>query len=404
VVAAAALALTSTVGATASTRASPVFGHTASLRLTASPTHTLMDEPVDIRVTGASAGELVTLEAASRDRANTRWRSSMTLRANRAGVAATHSDMRLFWSMRPTKRSAVPISFAFSRGDMAFHLRASIRGKLAASTTIFRRIEARDLVAQDLSLARDGLVGTFYAPSSPRALAPGVLQIGGSIGGHNVMPAALLASHGYPSLSIAYFKEPGLPGTLKDIPLEYFAKALTWLAGQPGVDARRLVVVGVSRGAEAALLLGATFPDLVHGVVSCTGSSEVLGAFPGPGAAWTLRGKPVPPRPLMVEKVAGPVLAFGGGKDAIWPSAQAVRELVSRARSYGRRDVVGRVYPNAGHGIGCIVPNVPLVDALRIGPSTYIALGGTPASNEQAAARSWPHVSRFLSTLPGGGQ
>jgi dienelactone hydrolase len=399
VVAAAALALALTVGATASRRTPGVLDHTASLRLTASPPHTLVDEPVDIRVTGARPGELVTLGAATRDRARTRWRSSMTLRANRAGVVDTHSDMKLFWSMRPMKRSPVPTFFAFSRGDMAFHLRASLKGRRAASTVISRRIEARDLVARDLSLARDGFVGTYFAPSSPRAPAPGVLQIGGSIGGHNVWPAALLASHGYPSLSIAYFNEPGLPGTLKDIPLEYFATALTWLAAQPGVDARRLVVVGISRGAEAALLLGAAFPNLVHGVISCTGSSEVLPAFPGPGAAWTLRGKPVPPGPLMVEKVVGPVLAFGAGKDAIWPSAQAVRAILSRARSYGRRDVVGRIYPNAGHGIGCVVPNVPRVDALPVGPSTYIAIGGTPTSNAQAATRAWPLVLRFLSAL-----
>jgi dienelactone hydrolase len=400
VVAAAALALASTVWATASPRAPGARGETASLRLTATPTHTLVDEPVEIRLTGARAGELVTLEAATRDRAGTRWRSSVTLRANRAGVVDTHSHMRLFWSMRPPRGSAVPTFFAFSRGDMAFRLRASLEGKRTASTTIFRRVEARDLVKQDLSLAREGFVGTYYAPPSTPASAPAVLQIGGSIGGHGEFPAVLLASHGYPSLSVAYFKEPGLPGTLKDIPLEYFAEALTWLAAQPGVDARRLVVLGISRGAEAALLLGATFPNLVHGVVSCTGSSEVLGAFPGPGAAWTLRGKPVPPGPLMVEKVGGPVLAFGGGKDAIGPSAQAVRAIVSRARSHGRRDVVGRVYPQAGHGIGCIVPNVPLANAVRIGPSTYVATGGTPSSNEQAAARSWPLVPKFLSNLP----
>jgi hypothetical protein len=29
---------------------------------------------------------------------------------------------------------------------------------------------------------------------------------------------------------LAYFGEPGIPATEQDIPLEYFAKALRWLA------------------------------------------------------------------------------------------------------------------------------------------------------------------------------
>jgi dienelactone hydrolase len=210
----------------------------------------------------------------------------------------------------------------------------------------------------------------------------------------------VLASHGYPTLSLAYFGEPGLPQTLKNIPLEYFANALRWLAAQPGVDPKRVVVVGVSRGGEAALLLGATFPALVHGVVACTTSAEVLPAYPGPGDAWTIGGRPVPLGPIPVERIAGPVLVTGGGRDAVIRSALAVQEIVRRARDHGRRDVVGRIYPRAGHGIGCLLPNVPLPGQIQVGPSTYIATGGTPAADERAAAKSWPLLLRFLSTLP----
>jgi hypothetical protein len=32
--------------------------------------------------------------------------------------------------------------------------------------------------------------------------------------------AALLASHGYPALTLGHFAAPGLPATLRDIPLE----------------------------------------------------------------------------------------------------------------------------------------------------------------------------------------
>jgi pimeloyl-ACP methyl ester carboxylesterase len=101
---------------------------------------------------------------------------------------------------------------------------------------------------------------------------------GGSEGGQSgpvIVGAALLAAHGYPALSLAYFHEPGLPDSLTNIPLEYFARALRLLRSQPGVDLDHVLVQEASRGGEAALLLGATFPDLVNGVVAGAPGSRV---------------------------------------------------------------------------------------------------------------------------------
>ena len=101
------------------------------------------------------------------------------------------------------------------------------------------------------------------------------------------MAAALLAARGYPSLALAYFKAPGLPQTLRDIPLEYFTSALEVLRAQPGVDPDHVLVAGDSRGGEAALLLGAHFPQLVNGVIAGVPSSVVHpgGADPRPDPA-----------------------------------------------------------------------------------------------------------------------
>jgi dienelactone hydrolase len=273
-------------------------------------------------------------------------------------------------------------------------IRVLIDGKPVAGGTLSRRSEAAGLTSTDTTVAKDGFVGTYYALPGASA-QPAVLQLGGSLGGHSELPAALLASHGYPSLSLAYFKEPGLPPTLKNIPFEYFEKALRWLGSQPGVDPKHVFVLGVSRGAEAALLLGATYPDLVHGALACTTDSQVLGAIGG-GAAWTLGGTPIPLGPIPVERIVGPVLVTGGGKDEVVNSAQGVRDIVSRARSHGIRDVTGEIYPNAGHSVGCLIPNVPITGQIQIGPSTYGETGGTPAANEQAAAASWPLVVNLL--------
>src|SRR5690348_7201065 len=72
--------------------------------------------------------------------------------------------------------------------------------------------------------------------------------------------------------ALAYFRAPGLRQTMTDIPLEYFRHALIWLARQPEVDAKHIVIDGGSRGTQAALLLAVHFPGLVHGVIAISPS------------------------------------------------------------------------------------------------------------------------------------
>jgi uncharacterized protein len=180
--------------------------------------------------------------------------------------------------------------------------------------------------------------------------------------------------------------------------LSNFRTALQWLAVQPSVDPGRLVVLGISYGGQAALLSGAYFPDLVRGVVTCTSYAFAGASVPDQtDAAWSIGGEPVPARnAIPVERIAGPVLAFGGGKDAISNSSETVQGIVARARAHGRADIVGRVYPDAGHGVGCRIPNIPVGDEV---PGTNVYAGGTPATNAAAAVATWPLVLGFLRTL-----
>lgn len=365
-------------------------------RLVLDPLSAFVDQPVDVRLTGLRAKQRVGLSAATSDAAGRVWRSHLVFKATRSGVVHTRSSMKLFWSMRaPKAADGTALVPPLSPTDV--RIRADIDGRTIASSRFVRRAKGSDVTAEIASLGGEGFVGTYYhRPPGPPV--PGVLQLGGSLGGHSALPAALLASHGYPTLSLAYFKEPGLPQTLKDIPLEYFATALRWLAAQPGVDPRRLVVLGVSRGGEAALLLGTVYPDLVHGVVACTPSASVEPAYPGPGVAWTYAGTPVPLGPIAVERIHGPVLATGGGEDAVWSSARAVEAIVKRARNHGRQDIVGNIYPKAGHSVGCAIPYLPAA-AFDLGRKMFLPAGGTQAANAQARAASWPRLLHFLANV-----
>ena len=119
---------------------------------------------------------------------------------------------------------------------------------------------------------------------------------------------------------------------------------------------------------------------------------------------WTVGGQPIPYGPIPVERIAGPVLVTGGGKDAALPSAIFTQWIVERARTYGRTDIVGRIYPKAGHSVGCDVPNVPpfqvVVAKDGFGRRVVLYTGGTRVANALAAAASWPLVPRFLRALP----
>ncbi|HWD42480.1 MAG TPA: acyl-CoA thioester hydrolase/BAAT C-terminal domain-containing protein [Actinomycetota bacterium] len=227
------------------------------------------------------------------------------------------------------------------------------------------------------------------------------------------MAAALLAAHGYPSLALAYFKAPGLPQSLHDIPLEYFTRALKELRARPGVDPDHVLVAGVSRGGEAALLLGAHFPQLVNGVVAGVPSSVV-----NPGdrpdttrPAWTLGGRPLPAvspsefgRPdqtsnpgaaIPVERIRGPVLLACGEQDVVWPSCGYVDAITARLRAHRfAHPVTALRYRDAGHLIGGLTA---WYDSLT--DDALTSSGGTVSGTQAAQADAHAKLLALLAAL-----
>ena len=257
------------------------------------------------------------------------------------------------------------------------------------------------------SIASTGFYGQFWMPGEGSSPRPAVLEFGGSEGGiDGQFLGADLASAGFPTLDIAYFGEPGLPSTLQDIPLEYFAGALSWLARQPGVRANQMYVSGVSRGSEAALLLGVHYPALVHGVIASSPSDLAFGAFPDTlNPAWTFEGHPVPystafsslvptidpAAEIPVQEIQGPVLLDCGTADLVWTSCAYAEAAQTRLTSADDRylHVLYR-YRGAGHFVGDLVPY--LLTTAPVGEGG----GSTPQANANADARLWPHVLSFL--------
>src|SRR5581483_4943151 len=99
---------------------------------------------------------------------------------------------------------------------------ATVAGKTVGTATVHRSAPQQDIITTQLRPASTGVYGELDLPKTVRGRKPAVLVLGGSEGGLPGFTSRMLAAHGYPSLALAYFKEPGLPQTLDRIPLEYF--------------------------------------------------------------------------------------------------------------------------------------------------------------------------------------
>ena len=409
-------------------------------RLEITPERALMDETVQIRVLGCSPQQHITLTAQMIDDGGRRWISRATFEADEQGNVDTASHaplegsytgcdlMGLFWSMAPASHTHRMDYFnQLHTYPMTFSLEIGTRP--IATAQLKRTFLGSNVFKQPVRA--EGLVGTLFSPAGA-SRSPGILVLGGSEGGVPEALAALLASHGYATLALAYHGVEPLPRTFVEIPLEYFATALAWMRRQPQIEPDKLAVVGVSKGGELALLLGATFPA-VKAVVGYGASGVVYQGrdMKHHRSSWSWQGKPVPfvpyyytpgmalrsgwsvithtPTPLLpmhagylseqsivepasipVEQIQGPILLFAGKEDQIWPSV-AFAEMVTKRLGEHQHPYPDRniCYEHAGH-MTFPIPSLPMPHMLAQ------MVGGTSRGNVKAATDAWSEVLLFL--------
>jgi BAAT / Acyl-CoA thioester hydrolase C terminal len=316
--------------------------HGSHASLTVTPARGLADAPVAVRVRGLEPHAAVTLRASWTGFRGRRADSTVPLHADgdgRIDLRGFEGD-RFLWGMRgPSRGFLLP-----DTGDTAVRLALAEGGKVLVRGELYRRVGAPGVSARALTFARDRLVGVFFAPATARHRGA-VLALGGSEGGALVDQAALLASHGHPTLALGYFGLPGLPSQLRRIPLEYFERGLRWLTRQPSVDPRHVTMLGVSRGAEPALLSAIHFPSLAHAAIALVPEPEVALALDGRAPA----------------RLAEHHFGF----------------------FHERLD-----YPRAGHDIGSAIPYLPQPDPIHF--------GGDPRASALAKTKLWPRILDFL--------
>lgn len=398
--------------------------------ITVSPRTALIDVPVTVTVTGLSPGQQVTLHSSATDAEGALWQASARFRVPPSGTVTTNQaslggsytgvdPMGLFDLMAPPADEPMTSTFnpVGATDGYSVTLTADLGGSELAHTVAQRTTYlSKPLKLTNFAVHTSGIYGELFQPKETTTLRPAVLLFGGSEGGIDVEGlAGQLAAHGYPALALAYFSAEGaplagLPSQLKNIPLEYFVKALRILRKQPGVDPHHVLVYGDSRGSEAALLLGADFPTLVNGVIAGVPSAIVHGSYPTPGSpAWTLHGRPIQPiepglgdvpaafatsgAMIPVEKIRGPLMLVCGGLDDVWISCPYQQAIVKRLRAHHfRYPVTALSYQQAGHYVGDMTAYFSVTAAF------YQGTGGSLQANQEAVAQAHAQLLRFLAS------
>jgi uncharacterized protein len=248
----------------------------------------------------------------------------------------------------------------------------------------------------------------------------GVLVLAGSRGRADTERARLIAGHGVLAESIQWFGGPGQNAGPYEIPVETFQARVAALAG----DCDRIVLIGLSFGAEAALVTAACTAG-ISGVVAFAPSDVVWPGVTPDGrqtSHWTLDGTPVPfvpfaddwrpdsdppsyrglylrsreLSPAAVEKAAiaveriPSVVLVAGGDDLVWPSSLHARLIAGRR---ARHDLPTTVITDADAGHRAILPGEPAVTG-----GMRMQRGGTDAANRRLGASAWTAILGLIGT------
>lgn len=267
--------------------------------------------------------------------------------------------------------------------------------------------------------------GVRVSPERPCGTA--VLVLAGSSGRVETARAELLARSGAVADSIRWFGGPGQQPGPWEVPVELFRARVAELR----TLADRVVILGTSFGAEAALITAAHTPE-VDAVIAFAPTDVVwAGIRPegGQTSHWTLAGAPLPYVPYVedwrpgtdppayrelyrtswqradqdqrdaatipVERIPE-VLLVAGGDDRVWPSVDQADRIAARRRSAGL-DTMIISSPDAGHRT--ILPGEPIA----AGGQT-MARGGTAEADAALGGLAWPKITDLLGVPRNPGQ
>ncbi|XP_046559280.1 acyl-coenzyme A thioesterase 2, mitochondrial-like [Haliotis rubra] len=235
----------------------------------------------------------------------------------------------------------------------------------------------------------------------------------GITGGLAEFRAALLASRGFASFALAYFRYDDLPTSIADIDFDYFLDAVNWLASHPDVQPGGIGVVGNCKGGELAFLLGMS-TDKVKALVNLSGVPMYSLADVKKSGEYFWKGFKLNQSKMMHrdEGVSlknsfsydneiipawtnnAKILYLCGEDDDLWRTDFA-NTVIETCPGEKKKNIELIIYPGAGHEIE--PPYTPLFTSLfmkAIGMT--ISMGGQPEAHAAAQEDAWKRILHFL--------
>lgn len=232
------------------------------------------------------------------------------------------------------------------------------------------------LITTFVPLSNQGQVQSkLYLPATATADTPAPLLVmfGGSEGGMGMASERWAAERqayldaGFALLVVGYFGLPGIPAGLDRIELSGVLQAIEEARRHSAVHTEKISVLGVSKGAELALVL-ASRSARISTVVAVVGS-EVVFASPqwySTGSSWRWQGQDLPFVPfdwrsalpllqgnirqgheialqnqqayqqalIPVQQMQADVLFISGTADELWPSSEMSDRMMQRLQQH----------------------------------------------------------------------
>ena len=367
-------------------------------------------DPVIVRVTGLTPGAEVSLRAEQRSR----WQANMLYRTEARFVADGHGRIdlatdaplegrwdepdanALFWSMRAVDETP---SEALGPHDVAVKV-FTVAGELLDEAVLSYPPALVELEETPLG---DSFPGAFVLRQPGNEPRPAIVLLGGSEGNDGAARGAapLWAARGYAAIGFPYYSPawgdqaqafPDLPRGFANIPIDTLGDVLATLRAREDIDADRVGLLGLSKGAEFVLAAASRIDGFA--AVAAIVPSDVIwegwgaGSVPGETPSFSWQGQPLDFVPyegieralgnvsqeqrvamrvphaegrdahperveaarIRVEDIDEPVFVLGGGSDQVWDSGEmAARIAATRAEAGLETDAL--IFATAGHGL-----------------------------------------------------
>lgn len=406
--------------------------------LTVSPSRALIDEQLCIKGRFLPPHCPVTVCARMHSDDGDLWESFAHYTADADGIINLSRDhsvggsymgcepMGLFWGMQPAPGGREGLRLRKTDAETPYVVAVSLleghvspnKGQSTELTSVSTERWYMAPGVQRTEIRQNGLVGTLFLPSGQGPF-PAVLDLWGMGGGLVEYRAALIASRGYASLSLAYLGHKDLPGPPNKVNVDdtYFLRAIQFLKDLPQVTGR-VGIIGLSFGAFLTLRIATISSSEPSCIICINGPVGKSFGSPAKGGGlddvknhWeydddgnvSFKVVSMPENlsdesKVKIEDIECPLMYIEGGDDqnaAPKENADLIEEAMKAA---GKSHLFTRLsYPGAGHLIE--PPYAPNMNRSlwRVKPKKlYVLWGGQSVLHAAAQEDSWRKILSFL--------